>query len=707
MGLHREWGAETASGGGGDGDHGDGSDSDGSDGGADHGDGGSVSCDSSDGGAGHGDGSDGGSVSCNGSYGGGDYGYDSDGGPNHADGSDRPRCYPFSNAHHLFLHLYIDLMSLQARPITTLYPIEPKMLTKPGERRVLYWDCNICSEATTTDPFTHMDLTCYMEQMGYAYGVGSIALPSDPNQLWFNGSTRQYINYSHTLRFSALGTDSETIGKFYNVVDVYLGSIFQGDELDDAKYMSEQLPPEFNCRNIWWLIKKFKPWRDIKCYLKFKWDPEGMSQKTRDGVRKYRKQLRQLLARGITEEGLQAYIKEIGLILTDVLLLAMGGIWPSIGLFKELDEVRRLGKTEKERQDAETLLGGFIEDPVIQMNCSMYNLARKLPTEVWAEYGDDLVGLAQRIDRNVRGEIDDIPKAFVESWNEFMQEYGFDGVNQMFVSSPRYHEQPELLLAKIRHSVGDVKDPGQTAREQMAKRKQLQKEQLAAAGCFSRRSIKTRNSFLDHVLWVRNLPKILASQNYAAVRSAILACEAKLLAAGRMDEAGDIFFLDVGEVDQILKDPSIDARRLLKPRKEQYLRAKRSKMCPHLFDSRGRILKPNVVTSAPGTLVGTAVSPGVAEGVVRFMETPSDPFLPGEVLVTILTDPAWGPLFISASAVILHVGGALQHGALCARENGKPAVAGIDLDLMREKLKTGTRVSVDGNTGVVKLLDEQ
>ena len=287
-----------------------------------------------------------------------------------------------------------------------------------------------------------------------------------------------------------------------------------------------------------------------------------------------------------------------------------------------------------------------------------------------------------------------------------MEQYGFDGVNQLFVSSPRYHEQPELLLAKIRHNIGDVKDPGETAREQMVKRKQLQQEQLAAAGCFSRRSIRSRNAYLDHILWIRNVPKILFCQCCAANRTAILACEAKLLAAGRIDDAGDIFFLSVKEVDRILKDPSIDARRLLKPRKTRYLRAKRANICPHIIDSRGRILKPNVVPSAPGTLVGTAVSPGVAEGIVRFMNSPSDTFRAGEVLVTILTDPAWAPLFVSASAVILHVGGALQHGALCARENRKPAVAGIDLDVMRKELKTGTRVSVDGNTGVVKILSD-
>ncbi|MCP4759432.1 MAG: hypothetical protein GY894_02195 [Planctomycetes bacterium] len=50
----------------------------------------------------------------------------------------------------------------------------------------------------------------------------------------------------------------------------------------------------------------------------------------------------------------------------------------------------------------------------------------------------------------------------------------------------------------------------------------------------------------------------------------------------------------------------------------------------------------------------------------------------GDILVTRATDPGWTPLCINAAAVVLEVGGMLQHGALVAREYGKPCVVGID-----------------------------
>jgi phosphoenolpyruvate synthase/pyruvate phosphate dikinase len=53
------------------------------------------------------------------------------------------------------------LKLLQARPITTLFYIDDNMMTAPGERRVLYYDYNVVSDATTTDPFTRMDMNFY------------------------------------------------------------------------------------------------------------------------------------------------------------------------------------------------------------------------------------------------------------------------------------------------------------------------------------------------------------------------------------------------------------------------------------------------------------------------------------------------------------------------------------------------------------------
>lgn len=81
------------------------------------------------------------------------------------------------------------------------------------------------------------------------------------------------------------------------------------------------------------------------------------------------------------------------------------------------------------------------------------------------------------------------------------------------------------------------------------------------------------------------------------------------------------------------------------------------------------------------------------------MDPDEKPVREGDVLVAYTTDPGWTPLFISAGAVVLEVGGVLQHGAAVAREYGKPCVVGTDR--VKERLHDGDRVEVDGSAGTV------
>ena len=78
--------------------------------------------------------------------------------------------------------------------------------------------------------------------------------------------------------------------------------------------------------------------------------------------------------------------------------------------------------------------------------------------------------------------------------------------------------------------------------------------------------------------------------------------------------------------------------------------------------------------------------------------------LPGEILVARVTDPGWTPLFINAAGIVLEIGGALQHGAVVAREYGIPCVSGLDGTY--DQLKDGQLIEVDGSNGVVRILEE-
>ena len=101
-----------------------------------------------------------------------------------------------------------------------------------------------------------------------------------------------------------------------------------------------------------------------------------------------------------------------------------------------------------------------------------------------------------------------------------------------------------------------------------------------------------------------------------------------------------------------------------------------------------------------------AVSPGTVTGPVKVLHNPHEKLVAkGDVLVAYTTDPGWTPLFANAAAVVLEVGGVLQHGAVIARECGKPCVVGVDRIV--SKLRDGQTVEVDGTAGVIRLLSQR
>ena len=67
------------------------------------------------------------------------------------------------------------------------------------------------------------------------------------------------------------------------------------------------------------------------------------------------------------------------------------------------------------------------------------------------------------------------------------------------------------------------------------------------------------------------------------------------------------------------------------------------------------------------------------------------------------TDAGWSPILARAGGLIAEVGGRLSHGSIIAREYGIPAV--MDIPNVNKILHNGQKVRIDGQLGVVKILD--
>ena len=103
-------------------------------------------------------------------------------------------------------------------------------------------------------------------------------------------------------------------------------------------------------------------------------------------------------------------------------------------------------------------------------------------------------------------------------------------------------------------------------------------------------------------------------------------------------------------------------------------------------------------------LRGVAASRGVVEGVARVILTVEglDELETGEILVCPITAPSWAPVFSRIKAAVSDVGGIMSHAAIVSREYGLPAVVGTGFGT--KTIKTGQRLRVDGDNGIVEIL---
>ena len=215
---------------------------------------------------------------------------------------------------------------------------------------------------------------------------------------------------------------------------------------------------------------------------------------------------------------------------------------------------------------------------------------------------------------------------------------------------------------------------------------------------------------------------------FSITRRAFMAIGKRYVAAGTFDQTVDIFFLLPDEIHKILYAPQhYDLRPIIEKRRADWGRwceegnppfllkegTSPEEIGPHLASLADPIFFKALMGAMPeanpelkADLYGVVGSTGITEGPARVILDEKDLRLveEGDILVAVNTAPSWTPVFNLIKGAVIDRGGSLAHAAVVGREFGIPVV--LNVFEGTKKIKTGQRIRVDANMGVVYFLDD-
>ncbi len=176
-----------------------------------------------------------------------------------------------------------------------------------------------------------------------------------------------------------------------------------------------------------------------------------------------------------------------------------------------------------------------------------------------------------------------------------------------------------------------------------------------------------------------------------------------LAAEGKLPDADAVFFLTHQELGLLVRGAGRGLAETALRRRE-VLGFQTELRFPDVFSGSPEPLEDSrEAVSYDHTLRGKPVSRGQARGCARVVSTLQEAgtIQPGEILIAPVTDVGWSPYFSLIAGLATDVGSSVSHGAVVAREYGLPAV--VDLRQATKAFKTGDRVFLDGDRGLLQL----
>ena len=364
--------------------------------------------------------------------------------------------------------------------------------------------------------------------------------------------------------------------------------------------------------------------------------------------------------------------------------------------------------------DAMKIMAGLGDVESAAPSMAMWELGRAAAASESVNAAFDL-GI-EGLDARLRNDNDSDIENFVAAFDQFLRSYGSRGPNEWEISCPTWETTPNLALAAIdRMRVSPASAAPQDHQAQLAEDRQ---RLVSEIGAMLEADPEAQGQFLagahgaSVLMPGRERTKTNCVKFIQEARMAARELGQRMVDRGVYPEITSFAMLRFSEQHQAIDNPD-GWREIIEQRQEIFDMAA-GKQEPFVIVGESEPLSSwpdrDAVTvellRSGDSIQGLPGCPGVSEGRARVILDSHDPTAlePGDVLIAPLTDPSWTPLFVPAAGVVVDVGAALSHAIIVSRELGIPCV--VSATDATKRIPDGARIQVDGDTGVVTVLDD-
>jgi len=360
-----------------------------------------------------------------------------------------------------------------------------------------------------------------------------------------------------------------------------------------------------------------------------------------------------------------------------------------------------------EKNAADTLTRSVPHNVTSEMGLALLDVA-----DVIRPYPDVVAFLARVEDDDFLDQLPELAggREARDAIRGFLDAYGMRCVGEIDITRPRWSERPTALVPAILGNVRNFEpSAGKRLFERGRQEARAREEELLERvrelpdgeekAAELKRMIDRVRTFIGY----REYPKYGIVCRYFAYKKALLSEAERLVRSGVLREREDSFYLTFHELHEAVRTNRFDAE--VVARRKDAFRKHQELMPPRVLTSDGEVVAGAYRrTDLPaGALIGLPVSAGTAEGRAHVVLDISEADLhPGDILVTVHTDPSWTTLFATIGGLVAEVGGLMTHGAVIAREYGLPAVVGVEN--ATRVIRSGQRIRVHGTEGYVEIL---